>query len=54
MGIYETPKEIEELKDEFYDWWFEQFKQKAYMPSIFEWFILKLKQQESKSTDKHP
>lgn len=42
-------KEVEKLKDEFWDWWFEQFKQSRYMPSIFEWFILKLREKEESS-----
>lgn len=37
-------KKIEQLQDEFWDWWFEQFKQSAYQPSIFEWILLKMRE----------
>jgi hypothetical protein len=39
-------KRIEELKDEFYDWWFEQFRKSAYQPTIFEWILINIQKRD--------
>ena len=40
-------QQIEKLKDEFWDWWYNQFAQSAWQPSIFEWVGLKLEENDN-------
>lgn len=40
-------KRIEKLKDEFWEWWYEQIAKAVYQPSIFDWFIKKMDERES-------
>lgn len=43
----EEDNRIEQLKDEFWDWFnTESSKAGRYPPSIFEWFVLKLKKEK--------